>query len=117
ATFTTAMFVLSIPANVLLLEVENIFFLWFPAPVMPTNAVDFQTLGRRLMLLLIQVCCVGIAVTIAAAFGYAAYYVFRDSWPAAIATSGLVTVGIDLAIVPLLVQAFNQFDVASERPE
>lgn len=117
ATLIITLFSLSVPVNILLLEVENLFFLWFPVPLMPTNAVDFQTVGRLLILLIIKVCCVGFAVAIAMACGYAAYYIFRESWPASIATAGLVTLGIDLGLVPLLVQAFNHFNVASERPE
>lgn len=112
-----AVLALTVPVNLYLLELENLFFLWYPAPLMPANSVDFQTVGRGIILLLIKIGGVGLLTAVAAGMGYATYLVSRGSWTAAIGMALAVVWVCDLALVPLISQAFNQFDVAHERPE
>jgi hypothetical protein len=109
--------VLALPVNLLLMEVENLFFLWFPAPLMPANALDFQTAGRQTILILLKTGCVGLVLAIATAIGAAGFFLSRGSWSVTIGIAGIVILGLDIAFLPLLCQAFTHFDVARERPE
>src|SRR5207249_3358286 len=44
-------FALVPPGNLLLVELENLFFLWFPSRYVSGPSIDFQTMGRQMLLM------------------------------------------------------------------
>jgi hypothetical protein len=110
--------VVVLPAfNFLLLEVENLFFLWYPARWVAGNTLDFETMGRQVFLILGKTASAGIVAGVATALGAAAYFVAGRSWAAAVSVACLTVLGFDAAMVPLLARSFVDFDVARERFE
>lgn len=108
---------LTIPVNLFLFEIDNLFFLWYPADWIPVNSVDFQSLGRQIILTLARVACVGLMIAVAATFGAATYWLFDGRWSVTVAVAWISMLGFDLALLPLLAQAFESFDVAVDRIE
>lgn len=105
------------PLNFLLVAIENLFFLWFPSRFVPGTSADFQMIGRQLLLMTGRLACGLFAAGLAAGMGVLAFFVMGESWAAAIAAGwfGLAVTG--LGLVPLVAQAFRQFDVARDRLE
>jgi hypothetical protein len=100
------------PFNLLLYEAENLFFLLFPAPLVPVGRADFDFMGRTL---------VGYAVTatvligsclLAAGAGYLAVKATGLSWPVFAAAGWVSLTLIAATMLPLLGWAFNRFDVS-----
>lgn len=100
-----------LPFNLLLYGLENLFFLLFPAPLVPVGRVDFDFLGRTL---------VGFAVTSAILIGscVAAVMVGQKlgqemawSWPAMVVIAWCSLTLIALTTLPMLSWAFKRFDV------
>jgi hypothetical protein len=100
------------PFNLLLYEAENLFFLLFPAPLVPIGRADFDFMGRTL---------VGYAVTasvligsclLAAGAGYLIAKVTGLSWPAFAAAGWFSLTLIAMMLLPLLGWAFNRFDAS-----
>lgn len=105
------------PLNFLLVAIENLFFLWFPSRFVPGTSADFQMIGRQLLLMTGRLACALFAAGLAAGLGALAFFVANESWPAAIAAGWLGLAATGLGIVPLVAQAFRQFDVARDRME
>lgn len=105
----TAIFLL--PLNWLLYGSENLFFLLFPAPLVPVGRVDFDFLGRTL---------IGFAVTsailigsclMAAIIGQKLGQVMGGSWLIMAVAAWCSLALIALLTLPLLSWAFRRFDV------
>jgi hypothetical protein len=108
---------LALPLNFVLVAIENLYFLWYPFRMTGFNAFDFQAMGRQMLLMAAKVMTVGVAATIAGGAGALCFYVSGDSWAAAIAAAWVVVAAVGLAIIPLLGQAFIQFDVSESTTE
>ncbi|MFO0953161.1 MAG: putative ABC exporter domain-containing protein [Isosphaeraceae bacterium] len=99
------------PVNLMMIAVENVYFLWFPFRMVGLNSLDFQAMGRQLLLVAGKFMSAGVAVGLSAAAGAGAYYV-TGGWAFALLSSWLVLSACALALVPLVALAFEQFDVA-----
>ena len=108
---------LALPLNLLLVAIENLYCLWFPFRMAGINSFDFQALGRQLLVLMAKGVTLGVVAGVAGGLGFAVYSLGGQSLTAAIAVSWLVAAGMGLAFLPLVAQAFNQFDVAQTMPE
>ncbi len=100
--------------NLLLVEVENLYFLWFPARWVPGGTGDFQAMGRQLLLMMAKVVfLLGLVAGVAAGLGAAAYFSAGESWAGrARRESGWCSPCSSRASCPLVAQAFVRFDVA-----
>ncbi|WP_305906736.1 hypothetical protein Q9L42_019400 [Methylomarinum sp. Ch1-1] len=104
-----------LPFNVLLYGLENLFFLIFPAALVPVGRVDFDFLGRTL---------VGFAVTaailiggclLAAVVGQKVAQAMSWPWPGLAAVAWCLFALIASMTLPLLAWAFKRFDVSLGR--
>ncbi|MGE3818518.1 MAG: putative ABC exporter domain-containing protein, partial [Isosphaeraceae bacterium] len=57
------------PLNVLLITIENVYFLWFPFRMNSSSGVDFQAMGRQLILFSAKFLSAGLAAGLAAVIG------------------------------------------------
>lgn len=100
-----------LPFNMLLYGLENLFFLLFPAPLVPVGRADFDFLGRTMVgfvltaTLLIGSCFLAVSAGQAAAKAL-------GPWPAFMIAAWLSLTLIALMTLPLLSWAFNRFDVS-----
>src|SRR5262249_36332044 len=106
---------LALPVNFILFGVENLLFLLFPVRVVQTSPGDFQTSGRYLLVFIAKFLClfpIGLVGGIVALLIHWA----TGSLPAALAGAWLVAFGGGIGLVPLVVLAFDRFDVAKDTP-
>jgi hypothetical protein len=108
---------LVLPLNLLLVAVENLYFLWFPYRMSGFNTFDFQAMGRQMLLLMAKLASLAAAAAVAAALGAVVYYVTGGSWAAVVAAVWLVLAACGLAVLPLVAHAFSSFDVAEGPPD
>jgi hypothetical protein len=105
---------LSLPFNALVFIVENVAFLVYPVRG-PQGAMDFQNFGRQTLFFLAKMIVLMIAGGIAAVAGLIAW-VMTQSWLAV----GAAALGILLmavaGLLPLLVWAFERYDVSLDTP-
>lgn len=102
----------AIPLNVVLLEVENLMFLWFPSRPMAHTPGDVQAMGRVMLLMIAKFLVLAVATGLAAAFGLLGY--LAGGWVGMAAVAWLVLMGVSLLLVPMIASAFRGFDVASD---
>jgi hypothetical protein len=108
---------LVLPGNLVLVAVENLYFLWYPYRSVGINSFDFQAMGRQLLLLTAKLATAGLAAAVAAGFAAGAYYLTGRSFLPALAVAWVAAVGCGLGLIPLVALAFDRFDVAHERTE
>jgi hypothetical protein len=101
--------------NLLVVEVENLYFLWYPVRLASGQSVDFQAMGRQFLVTLAKMATVGLAAGVAGGLGGLVFFLI-ESWPAALGVVWLVAAGFIAGFVPLVAMAFNQFDVARDTP-
>jgi hypothetical protein len=101
--------------NLLVVEVENLYFLWYPVRLASGQSVDFQAMGRQFLVTLAKTATVGLVAGVAGGLGGLAFFLI-ESWPAALGVIWLVAAGFIAGFVPLVAMAFNQFDVARDTP-
>ena len=98
----------------LLIGIENLMFLLFPARLPVGTTADLQVMGRFMLLFLAKMTCMAIASALAALTGALAYYLTGGSWPATIGTAWVVLIAFAAGLVPLIALAFRRFDVARD---
>lgn len=103
--------------NVVVVGVENLFFLWFPARFIAGASADFQLLGRQFLLMVGRLACALFAAGLAAGLGALAFFIAGESWAPAIAAAWVGLAASGLGVVLLVAQAFRAFDVARDRLE
>ena len=111
-----AVSLLIVPVNILFVEIENLFFLWFPIPRPMGFTLDFPTLGRQCILILAKLAFVTTILVAAAMLGWAAYFSFGRNWTLGFATALLVTLATCASLLPMLTSAFVKFDVSRGSP-
>ncbi len=105
----------SLPFNFLLVAVENLLFLLFPARIQPTTPGDLQHVGRMMVLLAAKMLVLVVLCGLAAAVGGVTYALAR-SWIAAGAAAWLVLAVGCAALVPSVAAAYRRFDVSVDTP-
>jgi hypothetical protein len=104
------------PFNALLVEVESVLFLWYPLRMLPGSMMDFSAMGRQFLLLFAKLLAIGLTAGVAIGLGALVYHFVTASWMLALAVAWLVMLGFAAALIPLVVSAFLQFDVARDCP-
>jgi hypothetical protein len=100
------------PFNLLLYEAENLFFLLFPAPLVPVGRADFDFMGRTLVGYAITAAILIGSCLLATGAGYLAVKATGLSWPAFVAAAWVSLTLVAAMMLPLLGWAFNRFDVS-----
>ncbi|MGR8981841.1 MAG: putative ABC exporter domain-containing protein [Gammaproteobacteria bacterium] len=100
------------PFNLLLYGLENLFFLLFPAPLVPVGRADFDFLGRTMVGFAVTAIILMISCFLAAIAGQAAANIMGWPWQAFVAVAWLSLTLIALMTLPLLSWAFDRFDVS-----
>lgn len=107
---------LIVPLNLMLVEIENVGFLLYPTRVMVNPALDFQAMGRQILLGLAKLMVASLIGGVAAGLGAAVYWLSGGNWIATLAMAWLAVVGGAVSLIPLVALAFTQFDVARDTP-
>jgi hypothetical protein len=106
------------PCNLLLVAVENLFFLLFPYRLgAGANSFDFQLLGRQLVVMSAKSLTLVLAVGAAGGAGALAYLVTGGGLAMAVAVAWVVVAVWGLAAVPAVAWAFTRFDVTRDRAD
>lgn len=109
--FTLAVSLFLVPFNLLLYGIENLFFLLFPARLVPIGRFDFDFLGRTFAVFVV-IASVLIGSCLLAVFSGQAVMTFMAwPWPVYIVVAWLTLALIALLMLPLLNWAFKRFDV------
>lgn len=101
-----------LPFNLLLYEIENLFFLFFPARLVPVGRADFDFLGRTLIGYAVTTTFLIVSCGLAAGAGHVALNAMGWPWPAFVIVAWLSLMLIALLMLPLLSWAFNRFDIS-----
>jgi len=101
-----------VPFNVLLYEIENLFFLLFPAPLVPVGRADYDFIGRTLAGCAITVTVLIGSCFLAAGAGYAAATATDLSWTAFVIVAWIFLALLASMTLPFLSWAFNRFVVS-----
>jgi hypothetical protein len=108
---------LLLPINLVVFGIENLFFLWFPVRLAAAMAPgDFQMLGRLMLLWMAKLFVLLLLLLVAGLPGALVYLATGGSWVAATFVGAVVVLAGGISFLPLLVLAFNQFDVARDVP-
>ena len=100
-----------IPLNLILVAIENLYFLWFPFRNTAINALDVQSMGRQVLLLFAKMITVVVIAGIAIALGWLAYYVSGNVFGMGLGVTWVAMMALGLGILPMVTLAFRQFDV------
>jgi hypothetical protein len=106
---------LAFPANFVLFGIENLLFLLFPVRMIAASPGDFQTSGRTLVIFFAKFLCLG-PVLLAGVLAWILVLLITDSMAAGLAAAWVVALGCGIGLIPLVVIAFNRFDVTRDTP-
>jgi hypothetical protein len=101
-----------VPFNILLYGLENLFFLFFPAPLVPVWRFDFDFLGRTMIEFALKSTILIGSCFLSVSAGQLAISDMGLPWPAFVVTAWFSLTLIALMTLPLLSWAFNRFDVS-----
>jgi hypothetical protein len=105
-----------VPLNLLLFAVENLAFLVFPYRMTGASPADFQMLGRQMLLWLGKLVILGMVALLTFLPGLAVYFLAGQSWLAGSLVAWTLAMAAIAGLIPLLVLAFHNFDVARDVP-
>ena len=107
---------LVLPVSMILIAVDNLWFLLFPMRSGMPGSLDFQRMGQMMLMMMVKFLLLGFGGGLAAGLGYGAYRLSGGYLGAAFAIAWLVLISIALALVPAIATAFTRFDVAADAP-
>lgn len=110
-TLTISLMPFVLPFNLLLYGLENLFFLIFPAPLVPVGRVDFDFLGRNLVQFAITSSLLIGGCSISAITGLILMKQYGFSWTMAVIAAWLVLCIISLLTLPLNCWCFSRFNI------
>jgi hypothetical protein len=105
----------ALPVNFVLFGIENLLFLLFPVRMIAASPGDFQTSGRTLVIFFFKFLCL-VPVILACVLAAVLVSWITGSLAAGLAGAWAVTLGCAIGLVPLVVVAFNRFDVTKDTP-
>lgn len=108
--FLMAVIPFLLPFNVLLYGVENLFFLLFPAPLVPVGRADYDFIGRTIVGSAVTVGVLTAGCLLAAGTGYLASTLIGMTWPVFVTAACLFLFLLASMALPLLSRAFSRFD-------
>ncbi len=101
-----------LPFNLLLYELENLFFLLFPAPLVPVGRADFDFLGRTLLEFVVKSTILMGCCFLAAKAAQLIISAMAGSWLGFAVAAWLILTLMALLVLPVLNWSFNRFDVS-----
>ncbi len=110
-TLTISSMPFVLPFNLLLYGLENLFFLIFPAPLVPVGRVDFDFLGRNLVQFAVTSSLLIGGCSIPAISGLILIKQYGFSWTMAVLSAWLVLCAISLLTLPLNCWCFSRFKI------
>jgi hypothetical protein len=105
-----------LPFNVILIGVENLMFLLFPAREAGAAPGDVGLIGRNIVFFIVKSLAVLAAMGIAALFAQVTLFATGQSWLAAGAVGLVVMLCFAGALVPLVGLAYKRFDPSRDTP-
>ncbi len=112
-TLILSALLVSIPLNFLLVLLENLFWLQFPARATGGTAIIDPTLmGRQMVLMFGKMIFLGAVSTVAFTAGAIAYHWAGADWAGSVAITTFLLAAMAAALVPALARSFDRFDVA-----
>jgi hypothetical protein len=99
-----------VPFNVLLYGVENLFFLLFPAPLVPVGRADYDFIGRTIVGSATTVTILIAGCLLAASAGYLASALIGMTLPVFVTAAWFFLLLLASMVLPLLSWAFSRFD-------
>lgn len=106
----------TLPFNFLLFGLENLFFLLFPARIVPATPGDLQHIGRTMVELFVKILALAACCGAAAAWGGLGYFLSGGSQVVFLAMAWLGLAAVASTTVPGLAWAFRKFDVSVDTP-
>jgi hypothetical protein len=113
---TVGIAALVVPVNMMMIAIDNLWFLLFPMKTGMPGSLDFQQMGQAMLMMIVKLALLGVSGGVAAGLGYGAYLLTGGSLIAAFATAWLVLLLAASSLVPLIAAAFTRFDVAADAP-
>lgn len=101
-----------LPFNILLYGLENLFFLLFPAALVPVGRADFDFLGRTMLEFIVKSIILIASCVLSATLGWLVMKNLHLSWHVFIAVAWFALTSVSLLTLPLLNWAFRRFDVS-----
>jgi hypothetical protein len=111
---TVGIAALVVPINLMMIAIDNLWFLLFPMRSGMPGSLDLQQMGQAMLMMIVKFALLGFSGGLAAGLGYGAYLLFGQSLVAAFATSWLILLLAASALIPLIAAAFTRFDVAAD---
>jgi hypothetical protein len=108
--------VLAWPVNLLLVGIDNLFFLLFPTRMQPANPGDFSQAGRHMLLMLGKAIGAVIGLGLPATFGAVTYLLAGRNWSLTLLAAFVPAVMVCALPIPLVTLAFRRYDVARDTP-
>ena len=106
----------AVPFDTLLLAINNVLFLIYPARFVPSGTADFQFMGRAMLFMVLEMLALLPCVGLAAGIGGLAYFASGSSWIVfGIATWVVLVLELPL-FIGALAWAFERFDPATQTP-
>lgn len=102
-----------VPANFLMVTLENLLFLWYPTRL-TSGPGDFRHFGRNMVLGVSRLVLFFVAMLPATVAGTAAYLLSGENLLVAATIAWIIAMAICLATLGLVAMAFRRFDVAKE---
>jgi hypothetical protein len=106
---------LALPVNFLLFAIENLLFLLFPIRMVASGPGDFQTTGRHMLMFFGKFLCLAPVAFVALLAGWLVYWL-TASLVAGVGVAWIILLVSGIALLPLVVLAFDRFDVARDTP-
>jgi hypothetical protein len=107
---------LAVPLDAILIAVENLIFLLFPVRQAVVSPGDLQGFGRQMLVFMLKTLMLLFAASLAAGLGAAAWWLRERSVPAFVMTTFVMLIIEFVAMIPLLVLAFQKFDPSVDTP-
>ena len=104
-----------LPVNFLFYAVENLLFLWYPTRIV-AGQFDVMAVGRQVLFLLAKAIGLGVGLGLASLVGAGVYFLAGRNILPALVLAWFAMLGVALAAIPLVGQAFRKFDVTSDVP-
>lgn len=101
--------------NLLLLGIENLLFLMFPARLNNRGVADFSLIGRQMLLFMGKILIVGVVAAAAIGASFGMYALTEKTVASLIAAWVVVAIGAVGAVLGVG-RAFRAFDVSSDMP-
>ena len=116
AWILTAAGLFTLPFNLIMISVENLFFLIFPTRMVATTPGDLQFIGRTMVFFFLKVLILILCLGVVALVALLAFFVTGRSWMIAAATAWITMAIAGAALVCGVARAFDRFDVSVDTP-